>query len=191
MPTVLVTGFGPFPGAPVNPTEMLVKTLTRPGLAGATIVPHIFSTSYTGVDRDFPKLMARYKPDALLMFGLATETAFLRIETQARNFHAALPDVDGVVRGPSLIAPGRATVLALRTPSRALAAATRRARVPVAVSRDAGGYLCNYLCWRAAMSARRPGGPAMTVFIHVPKNLSAADLARAGRNCLALAASLV
>jgi pyroglutamyl-peptidase len=49
-------------------------------------------------------------------------------------------------------------------PQRRLLAAARAARVPVRLSRDAGRYLCNYLCWRA--SAR--GGPRLAAFVHVP-----------------------
>jgi pyroglutamyl-peptidase len=40
--------------------------------------------------------------------------------------------------------------------------------VPVALSDDAGGYLCNYLCWRAAEAARKAGGPRLANFVHVP-----------------------
>src|ERR1700692_4528018 len=98
MTTILVTGFGPFPGAPYNPTAPLVARLARlrrPALADVTIVPHVFSTSYTAVDRELPRLIARHKPDALLMFGLAARTRLLRIETRARNALALLPDAGG------------------------------------------------------------------------------------------------
>ena len=57
--TILVTGFGPFPGAPFNPTGPLVERLARlrrPGLADMKIVAHVFPTSYAAVDRDLPKL---------------------------------------------------------------------------------------------------------------------------------------
>ena len=60
--TILVTGFGPFPGAPFNPTGPLVKRLARlrrPGLTHVQIVPHVFATSYAAVDRDLPRLIAR------------------------------------------------------------------------------------------------------------------------------------
>jgi len=96
MTTILVTGFWPFPGAPYNPTQALVGKLARlrrPALAGITIVPHVFPTSYAAVDRELPKLIATHRPDALLMFGLAARTRFLRIETRARNALALLPDV--------------------------------------------------------------------------------------------------
>ncbi len=73
--TILITGFGPFPGAPYNPTVELVTRLAqlRSGRRWrmSKIVSHIFETSYAAVDRDLPALLARHKPDALLMFGLA------------------------------------------------------------------------------------------------------------------------
>ena len=59
MTKILVTGFGPFPGAPVNPTEALMKTLARVRVPGATIVTHVFATSYAAVDRELPALLRR------------------------------------------------------------------------------------------------------------------------------------
>ena len=89
-PTILVTGFGPFPGAPVNPTGPLVARLARVRLGHGKVVTHIFSTTYAAVDRDLPKLIAHYRPDALLMFGLATKAKSLRIETRERRPQLAL-----------------------------------------------------------------------------------------------------
>jgi pyrrolidone-carboxylate peptidase len=48
-----------------------------------------------------------------------------------------------------------------------LFAAARNARVPIMLSRDAGRYLCNYLCWRAA-EATAQNGPRLAAFVHVP-----------------------
>src|SRR5215471_20740564 len=98
MTTVLVTGFGPFPGAPFNPTGPLVRGLARlrrPAFADVTIVSHVFQTSYEAVDRELPRLIARHKPDALLMFGLAPRAKTVRIETRARNTLIRRPDVFG------------------------------------------------------------------------------------------------
>jgi pyroglutamyl-peptidase len=53
--------------------------------------------------------------------------------------------------------------------ARRLALAGRAARTPTALSRNAGRYLCNYLCWRALEAAAKPGGPQVVAFIHVPK----------------------
>ncbi len=187
--TLLLTGFGPFPGAPENPTGPLVKRLARlrhPALAGVRIVPHIFETSYAAVDRDLPKLLARYRPDALLMFGLAAQAEGLRVETLARNALKALPDVTGALSPRDFIAAGKAD-RAMPAPVRHLHAAVRGARVPVTLSRDAGGYLCNYLCWRAAAAVGKPRGPRLATFIHVPAiapGFSLDDFTRAGTRAM-------
>lgn len=170
MTTVLITGFGPFPGAPFNPTGLLIERLSRmrrPALAGVTIVPHVFQTSYEAVDRELPKLIARHKPDALLMFGLAPRAKTLRIETRARNALAFLPDVSGQSLRRHTIVKGGPSALALPARARHLFAASRTARIPLVVSRDAGRYLCNYLCWRAAEAAME-NGPRLAAFVHFP-----------------------
>ena len=204
--TILVTGFGPFPGAPFNPTGPLVERLARLrrlALANEKFVLHIFPTSYAAVDRDLAKLIERHKPDALLMFGLAPRARTLRIETRARNTVSLLPDAGGIALRRLTIAAGDPAALAMPAPARRLLAAVRAAGVPVALSRDAGRYLCNYLCWRAAEAAGKPGGPRVAAFIHVPKirrgpvprarvkqaRLSMADLARAGGALLRATAS--
>jgi pyroglutamyl-peptidase len=169
--TILVTGFGPFPGAPFNPTGPLVKRLARvrwTGRTTATIVSHVFATSYAAVDRELPALLHRHRPDVLLMFGLAPRSKMMRIETRARNTLALTADVSGNTPGGRAISAGAPATLALPAPASRLLAATRRARVPASLSRDAGRYLCNYLCWRAAAATDHPGGPGLAAFIHVP-----------------------
>src|ERR1700723_1739339 len=85
---ILITGFGPFPGAPFNPTQPLVARLLRlrrPLLGEVELSAHIFPVTYHAVDRQLPELLAKHRPQALLMFGLAARTPFVRIETRARN----------------------------------------------------------------------------------------------------------
>ena len=169
--TILVTGFGPFPGAPFNPTGLLAQRATRarrPALADVKIVTHIFPTSYAAVDRELPSLIAKHKPDALLMFGLAPRARELRVETRARNTLALLPDAGGASLGRWTIAIGKPASIKLRTPDRALLAVLRGLRPRATLSRDAGRYLCNYLCWRASEKASTSTRPRFTAFIHVP-----------------------
>src|SRR5262245_22588493 len=112
MTTLLITGFGRFPGAPFNPSGPLARAVARrrrPAFADVQRVVHIFETSYAAVDRDLPKLIRQHKPDIVLMFGLAARTPQMRIETHARNTKSILfPDVTGyrptareIVRGKS------------------------------------------------------------------------------------------
>jgi pyroglutamyl-peptidase len=196
--TILITGFGPFPGAPSNPTEPLVEALARrrhPAFADVRRVAHVFPVSYQAVDRELPALLARERPDILIMFGLATRTKHLRVETRARNALTHLiPDIGGELPVTATIVPGAPATLPLRTPVQRLVLAARAAGVPAAASHDAGRYLCNYLCWRAAEAARG-GAPRLVAFIHVPRIARAAgwlrrpavaldDLAQAGEAIL-------
>jgi pyroglutamyl-peptidase len=185
---ILLTGFGPFPGAPINPTGRLVKKLARGrSPVGVRRTAHVFRTSYDTIDYDFPRLLMRDKPDVLLMFGLAARTRHLRIETRARNARSlAIPDAAGKLPDAGTIAPEGTATLAMRTPSQRLLKAARAAGVDAQLSRDAGNYLCNYLCWRATEATTRPGGPQFAAFIHVPQVgvpdalLTFDDLVRAG-----------
>jgi pyroglutamyl-peptidase len=177
--TILITGFGPFPSAPFNPTGPLVMALARlrdPALRNIRRVAHVFSTSYVAVDRELPALLARERPDVLLMFGLAARRRYISIETRARNaISRAVPDASGELPAASLIAPGARGALPLRAPVQRLLAAVRAAGMPAALSNDAGSYLCNYLCWRAGEAAARDGGPRLVAFVHVP-NVHAAGV---------------
>src|SRR6202789_3160958 len=95
---ILITGFGPFPGAPYNPTEPLVARLLRlrrPALDDVELSGHIFPVTYKDVDRQLPELLKERRPQALLMFGLANRTPCVRIETRARNAVTTLwPDAN-------------------------------------------------------------------------------------------------
>ena len=204
MPTILITGFGPFPGAPYNPTEKLVRDLARlrrPALADVKLIGHVFETSYAAVDRELPELIARNKPDALLMFGLHGRAKTIRIETRARNALALLPDASGKVLRRGVIDGDAPSSRRMPMPAQALLAAARAAQVPAVLSRDAGRYLCNYLCWRAR-EAVNADGPRLAAFVHVPpvsrnprragkSRWTSAKLLRTGQNVLLALVSAV
>jgi pyroglutamyl-peptidase len=117
--TILITGFGPFPGAPFNPTGALVELLARqsPVQAGTRRVAHVFATSYGTVDRELPALIARERPAALVMFGLAQRTRHVRIETLARNtLSRTHADVAGILPTANAIVADAPAALALPAP---------------------------------------------------------------------------
>ena len=171
MASVLVTGFGPFPGAPVNPTQQIVRNLARTKcLAGHTIAAHVFETSYAAVDRDLPRLIARHHPRALVMFSLAANTPHIRIETMAHNeITQQQADVTGVKPRNSAIRPSRTASRRGRAPFAQLVNAARVAGFKAQISQDPGRYVCNYVYWRATEAAQKAGGPKQVVFVHVPE----------------------
>src|SRR6266403_1548043 len=168
---ILITGFGPFPGAPFNPTQPLVKRLLRlrrPALGDVELTGHIFPVTYKAVDRELPQLLAKHRPQALLMFGLATRTRYVRIEARARNAVTTLwPDADHArVRKGSIA--GGADALMFGPHTAKLLRAAVGTGVDARASRNAGSYLCNYLSWRAIEAANTGDGPRLAAFVHVP-----------------------
>src|ERR1700726_2339124 len=143
---ILVTGFGPFPGAPFNPTQPLVARLLRlrrPALGDVELSGHIFPVTYNAVDRQLPDLLARKRPQALLMFGLATRTPFVRIETRARNAVTTLwPDADHAGTRKGSISGG-ADATRFGPHIAKLFRAACATGIDARASRDAGSYLCN------------------------------------------------
>jgi pyroglutamyl-peptidase len=166
---VVLAGFGPFPGAPINPSELLVKALARrrrPALAGLTRIVRVFATTYSSVDRDLPKLFAQ-KPDIVLIFGVAGRRRHVCIETRARNAASPLfPDAAGHRPASTTIRAGGPSALTGTAPFSRLLAAVRANGLPARLSYDAGRYLCNYAYWRALQRASR--GYPVVQFIHIP-----------------------
>jgi pyroglutamyl-peptidase len=168
---VLIGGFGRFPGAPFNPSALVATALARrrrPALADVRRLAHVFAVRYADVDRELPALLARERPDIVLLFGLAGRARRLRVEQIARNRMSVLfPDAGGHRPARPAIAPGR-TALRNPRPLARLVEAARDVGVGAAPSRNAGSYLCNYIYWRALESAHVPGGPRLVAFVHVP-----------------------
>lgn len=174
---VLITGFGPFPGAPYNPTQPLVARLTRlrrPAFSDVELTSHIFPVTYNAVDRELPLALQKHRPHALLMFGLASRTPFLRIETRARNAVTMLwPDATQTHARKGSIADS-ADAQRFGPHTAKLLRAAKGTGLDARASRDAGSYLCNYLSWRAIEAVDADNGPRLAAFVHIP------PLARAG-----------
>jgi pyroglutamyl-peptidase len=140
----------------------------RPALDGVELAGHIFPVTYKAVDRQLPELLTKHRPQALLMFGLASRTSHLRIETRARNAVNVLwPDAGHTrIRKGSIADGADAQMFGPHTLK--LLRAADGTGIDARASRDAGSYLCNYLSWRAIEASHRDNGPRLAAFVHVP-----------------------
>jgi pyroglutamyl-peptidase len=195
-PRILVTGFEPFPGAPVNPTQALVERLraqppTLP-LCGA-LRAELLPVDYQVVGPLLSEIGRSFCPDIAIHFGLAADCRGFRLERVGRNaFLNARPDNRGFAPWDGPICAGPAS-LPSTLPLRAIHDALSAEGLPVGWSDDAGGYLCNVVLTLSLACSCEGFAPQMSGFVHVPligpdREMSEADLDSGVRIILGVAA---
>lgn len=152
MTALLVTGFGPFPGVTVNPSQHVVAAIEAAGHRDVAVAR--LATEWAVC----AEVAARAADAAaVLMFGVAPGARSIRYE------RVALP---GVSRGPDAAGAhasvSRLTYRRSQLPVPHLAAEARLAGFPVTLSSSAGTYICN-ASYGAALSAN-----PRTLFVHIP-----------------------
>lgn len=161
----LVTGFGPFGSLKRNPSQSLVEALpSLDSLERTLIVP----TSY---ERAWQQIESALAPPntRLVMFGYSPRAKGLRLERFAHNLdRSPIPDVDGEIHQGSIFSAAEP-----RLDSTAAVTAFRHLRatypdLPVHMSEDAGGYVCNHVFYRALREASHARALGSVVFAHVP-----------------------
>lgn len=149
---LLITGFGPFPGVPVNPAEALVTALAGAFPRGVQAV--ILPTEWRVLEH-LPNLAAT--ADRVLMFGVSARARHVRYERMAWPDATPMPDDRGALPAS---APSR--IHYSRLPVAELAEGARRDGFDANVSSNPGRYVCN-AGYAAALS-----GNANTLFVHIP-----------------------
>src|SRR5262245_5688572 len=181
--TVLITGFGPFPGVPVNATMRLVPELAQAAarrFAGVHIATGLLATQWATAPRRLEALLAEIDPDLVLHFGVSSRARGFEVEARARNACTPSPDAAGALPPGVAVRDGGPDYLAASLPVRHIVAQLRRRGIPVFVSLDAGGYLCNATLYHSLGSARDK--PRRRVgFIHIPATLGRPGAANRGR----------
>jgi len=170
MTRILLTGFGAFPGAPVNPTQAIVHALAtrhrkRLQRAGIDLRTAILPVVYGQVEGAIGSLLAAQNPDVVIHLGLAGRRRSVSIETRARNrLNTIHPDAVRAFAPDMTITKGGEQIVPARWPVQRLATAASRHGLATTPSIDAGDYLCNQALY---ISLQQHGG--LCGFIHVPQ----------------------
>ncbi|MFG1461797.1 peptidase C15 [Xanthobacter sp. DSM 24535] len=164
---ILICGFGAFPGVPDNPSARVARRLgrlARPALSDLARHVEILPTRWAALDLAEARIRD-LKPDAIVLLGVASRRRNVCVEQRALNAAGSFPDASGVAMTGRRLAEGPGEIRSSADLPR-LVAALRAAGLPVAVSRDAGRYLCNGLYYRVLALAAPRHVPV--VFIHLP-----------------------
>jgi pyroglutamyl-peptidase len=178
MPTLLVTGFGPFLEHATNPAWEAIRELDGTVVGGMQVRTARIDVAYARAPEQLQAALDAHRPARVVCLGVAPDQA-LRVERVARNRDdCPAADVDGVVRRGAPIREGRPEERPTGLPVEAVLAALHEAGFEAVPSDDAGGYLCNRLFFE--LLERVPPG-SVAGFVHVPTLEGKWDLPRLER----------
>jgi pyroglutamyl-peptidase len=163
MTRVLATGFEPFGGSGVNPSQQLVEALD------GDIATALLPVSYARAADALRAAVREAEPDVVICFGQADGRTGISIERFAHNLdEATTTDNDTAAGSGTAIDPTGPAAYPSTLPVDELVAALRAEGIPAAPSRDAGGFLCNHVFYvlMGLLEAERP--QAIGGFVHVP-----------------------
>lgn len=152
----VITGFGPFPGQPINPAAALALSFDEAHVGGGRVrgcqIPCSWGRAFSGITQG----LEGAQPKALIMLGVSDRPT-AQVELLAHNRRGGALDVDGQSLPEGLLLPGGADVLKTTLPITGLPAS--------ALSEDAGDYLCNAVFyWSMAFFGHIP----YRGFVHIP-----------------------
>ena len=171
--TVVITGFGPFPGVPVNATMLLVPGLVaaaRAAFPGTHFVSEILPTEWRAAPKRVDQLLAQYQPDLVLHFGVSGRARGFEIETRGHNVCAMAPDAAGLQPPKPDVRSGGAMRIAARVPVAEISRRLRLRAIPAFQSWSAGTYLCNATLYHVL--AATVGSACDAGFVHIPSLLA-------------------
>ncbi len=170
MPTrILVSGFEPFGGEAVNPSQDAVEALGRmalPGIALRTIVlPTRFGASLARLDAE----LAGWPAEVVLAVGLAGGRSGLTVERVAINLDdARIPDNGGAQPVDRPVVEGAPAAYFANLPVKAMVAAIRAAGLEGSVSHSAGTFVCNHVFFGLRHRAETTHSGLRCGFVHIP-----------------------
>ncbi len=166
---ILVTGFDPFGGEPVNPAFEVLKFLEGKTLAGHLVVTQEVPTVRFRSIETLQQAIARVNPAVVIAVGQAggrLEITPERVAINQDDFR--IPDNEGNRPVDEPIVEGAPVAYFTRLPVKAMVAAMKEAGIPASVSNTAGTFVCNHIFYGlmhllAGEDNVRRGG-----FIHIP-----------------------
>jgi pyroglutamyl-peptidase len=181
--TILLTGFGPFPGVPENASARLVPKLADLAarrFPGHRVVARLLPTEWAAGPDRIAAIYAREKPRLALHFGVSAEADGFVIETLARNIGSRTKDAKGASCGSQVLLEDGPEALDCGVPAREIVDRLTALDIPASLSHDAGAYLCNAVLYKAlSLSAEAVRGPRVG-FVHIPVALGRQSARRFG-----------
>lgn len=165
---ILVTGFEPFGGEKTNGSWVAVKHLDGTVIADKTVIVYQLPVIWEKASEKLVALIREYHPVAVVAFGEAGAEP-VRVEMIAKNTRDMNGDNGNQMPATNFISAAAPPTLRTTLNADVIIKRLHEGGIPVILSQDAGGYLCNETFFNLmnfsdaekSLSIRRG-------FIHVP-----------------------
>ena len=165
---VLVTGFDPFGGEPINPAWEAVKAM-KDTIAGAEIVKMQIPTVVGKSIEKIHQKMKELQPDLVISVGQAGGRFGVTPERVGINVtDARIPDNEGNQPNDEPIFPDGPAAYFSNLPVKAMVQAIKDAGYPSVLSNSAGTYICNHVMYGILYYIEKEFPNVRGGFIHVP-----------------------
>ena len=166
---VLITGFEPFGGENVNPSELVARSLEGRLIAGRPVAVRVLSVESHKLGQRLARAVDEECPDIIIGLGQAARRSALAVERVAVNvLDFGQPDNAGVLRRNDSIVRGGPDARLSPLPFAEIVSAWAENGIPGYTSNSAGTYLCNQFLYEALGLAERVCPPIVAGFVHVP-----------------------
>ena len=167
MKRVLLTGFEPFAGASLNPSEQIVNALKARQIEGVELHTAVLPVVFTESSELLRHLIKLHKPDVVICLGQAEGRREISFERVAINLDdARLADNAGRVVLDQPVVAGGPTAHLTTLPVKEMVAAVRAEGIAAGLSTTAGTFVCNHIFY--AMQNELAETSVVSGFIHVP-----------------------
>lgn len=169
LPRVLLTGFEPFGGEPINPALEVLHELSGERIAGHRVEPATLPVCFDAGPAALLQAIERVRPRLVVCVGQAGGRARLSVERVAVNLaDARIADNTGAQPIDRPLIQGAPTAYFSTLPVKALHASLNQHGVPAELSLSAGTYVCNavFFALMHHLATQLPG--VRGGFIHIP-----------------------
>lgn len=168
MKTLLLTGFMPFLGHEINPTEQIVKKLNGKTIGNYTIRGEVLPVDFTESSKQLISLYENIKPDVVISIGLAAGRHMITPERIAINCNDGDADNNGCRYQDQPIQDSGPDAYFSTLPIRRFVDVLKENSLPSDISNSAGTYLCNNVMYNMLHHIHRTGSKTRSGFIHIP-----------------------
>lgn len=169
MRNILVTGFGPFGGEPVNPALEAIKLLEGRLIGKNRVVTRELPVTRFDSIKAIEKFIAETEPVLVLAVGQAGGRFEITPERVAINMDDfRIADNGGFQPVDEAIFAGAAAAYWSTLPIKAMVAAMKQAGIPAAVSNSAGTFVCNHLFYGLMHCLAKNNNKIRGGFVHIP-----------------------